>query len=107
MATDYYETITDIIDKGVTTKIHDDVNSYFDTKGAVYLIRESLDGKEKLVYAFSMEEPNSKFNISVGEYKVASNFNAPSDLTLKDGYLTFTSGNCSQWGCVLRLRKEV
>ena len=106
-ATDYYSTITDIIDKGVTTTIHDDVNSYFNTKGSVYLIRESLDGKDKLVYAFSMEEPNSKFNISVGDYKVMSSFNAPSDLMVKDGKLTFTSGNCSQWGCILRLRKEV
>ncbi len=106
-ATDYYSTITDIIDKGVTTKIHDDVNSYFNTKGSVYLIRESLDGKEKLVYAFAMEETKSKFNISVGDYKVMSSFNAPSDLMVKDGNLTFTSGNCSQWGCILRLRKEV
>ena len=105
-ATDYYSSITDIIANGVTTVIYDQVDSYFHTKGCVYLIRESLDGKEKLLYAFAIDEPNSRFDIEVGECMVVSAFNKPDNLSIKDGRVTFTSEDCSSWGCVLRLRNE-
>ena len=105
-ATEYYSTITDIISRGVTTVIHDEVSSYFKTKGGVYLIRESLDGKEKLVYAFAIEKPTMEFNIEVGDYSLESAFNKPNDLGIVDGRLTFTGGNCSQWGTVLRLKRN-
>ena len=105
-ATDYYATITDIIDKGVTTVIYDQVDSYFVTKGSVYLIRESLNGKEKLLYAFAMDEPNAEFNIEIGDCSLVSAFNKPADLTIKDGKITFTAKQCKQWGCVLRLRNN-
>ena len=106
VATDYYSSITDIIANGVTTVIYDKVDSYFNTKGCVYLIRESIDGKEKLVYAFAMDEPNSCFDIEVGECTVVSAFNKPNDLSIKSGKATFKSGDCPSWGCILRLRKN-
>lgn len=106
-ATSYYESITDIIANGKTTVIYDDVKSYLHTKGIVYLIRESLDGKEKLLYAFAIAKPCSKFCIEIGEFTIKSAFNAPVDLKMQEGKVCFTSDNCTQWGCVLRLQKKV
>ena len=105
-ATDYYSTINNIVFSGVTTVIQDDVKSYFDTEGSVYLIRESLDGQYKLIYAFAMNEPNSVFRIDTGDYVFDSAFNKPVDFVVENGRSTFTGGDCRQWGCVIKLRKK-
>lgn len=105
-ATAYYESITDILANGRTTVIYDEVRSYLRPKGNVYLIRESLDKTEKLLYAFSIGNPNGKFDVEIGDYALKTAFTAPKDLKISNGRITFTGEDHGQWGCVLRLQKK-
>ncbi|MBQ8885755.1 MAG: alpha-galactosidase [Clostridia bacterium] len=106
-ATEYYKTVSHIVASGRTTVIENgEIHSYFKPEGGVYLVRESLDKREKLVYAFSMDKPNCAFKIEVGSYSLKSAFNAPDNLSIENGVLTFTGGSVGRWGCVLHLTKK-
>lgn len=103
----FYEDIKHIIKDGTTTVIEDnEIKSYLKPVGSNYLIRESLDGNEKLVYAFAMDKPNAKFDIEVGDYAPVKVFNQPKDMQVKDGKLTFTGADCKMWGFVALLKKN-
>lgn len=105
-AVDYYRTLTPIIYEGVTSVIFDEATSYFNDKGCVYLIREAIDGGEKLVYAFAINKPNAEFNIEVGNYDLFTAYNRPHNLCFEMGFAKFNSENCNQWGCVLYLKRK-
>ncbi len=102
----FYRSIVPVIRDGVTTAIEDgDIGSYFDGRGRTYLIRESADGREKLVYAYAIEAPRARFEIEVGRCRIKDAFHAPADASVCDGVLRFTAGQCPLWGCVLRLEQ--
>ena len=102
----FYEDIKYIIKDGTTTVIEDsEIKSYLKPVGATYLVRESLDGKEKLVYAFAMDKPNAAFDIEVGGYTIAKAFNLPKDAKVENGKLRFTGGENAMWGTVVLMKK--
>ncbi len=106
-ATKFYRLLVPTIKSGKTTTIEDgEIISYLYPKGRTYLVRESFDGTEKIVYTFSVEAPNAAFEIDVGDYHVSSAYNAPCDLRVREGKLTFTAGACKQWGCVILMKKN-
>ena len=100
----FYNDITHIVKDGTTTVIEDsEIKSYLHTKGATYLIRESLDGKEKLLYAFAMDAPLREFKVEIGNYHVKKAFNFPTDAYLDGTTLCFSAKDCPMWGCVVWL----
>ena len=102
----FYRTIVPVIRDGVTTVIEDgEIGSYLNGHGRTYLVRESADGSQKVVYAYAIEAPQSVFDIDVGSYRVKSAFHAPSDLAMCNGILHFTSGQCALWGSVILLER--
>lgn len=102
----FYRSVSPVILDGTTTVIETgEIGSYLTPKGRVWLVRESLDKKEKLVYAYAIERPCAHFEIEVGGYFVKDAYHAPKDIAVKDGTLAFTGGNSSLWGCVIRLTR--
>lgn len=100
----FYNDITHIVKDGTTTVIEDsEIKSYLHTKGATYLIRESLDGKEKLLYAFAMDAPLREFKVEIGNYHVKKAFNLPKDAYIDGTTLCFSAKDCPMWGCVVWL----
>lgn len=103
-AVQYYQGIAHIILRGKTILIEDgEIGSYLNPVGAEYLVRESEDGKEKLIYAFSIKKADVDFKISVGNYAVKSMFNGPENLIEAEGTILFRSGSGPLWGSVLHL----
>lgn len=103
----FYRQITPIVKNGKTTVIEDrEIVSYLDPQGRVYLIRESLDGRKKLIYVYALNAPSSLFAINVGEFHVTETYHAAADLTVHNGILTLTSENCPLWGSVILLEKN-
>ncbi|MFQ7078064.1 MAG: hypothetical protein ACLRSW_09075 [Christensenellaceae bacterium] len=102
----FYRSVSPVILDGTTTVIETgEIGSYLTPKGRVWLVRESLDKKEKLVYAYAIERPCAHFEIEVGGYFVKDAYHAPKDIAVKDGTLVFTGENSSLWGCVIRLTR--
>ena len=104
---EFYDKIKGVIANGTTTCIYtDEMTSFLNPTGKTYLIRESADKTQKVVYAFAIESPNASFELNVGDYEIKNSFNAPEDLTVKNGKITFTADNCKMWGSVLHLIKK-
>lgn len=103
---EFYRSLTPTILDGTTIDIAtDEIGSYLMSKGRVWLVRESLDKKEKLVYAYAIEAPCARFEIKVGDYVVQDAYNMPKDMLVNNGKLVFTGANVPLWGCVIRLTK--
>lgn len=102
----FYRKIAHIIKNGTTTVIEDgEISSYLDPQGRTYLIRESFDSREKIVYTYAIKAPCSNFTVSVGDYRLKDAYHAAADLRIQEGVLTLTSENCSLWGSVMLLEK--
>lgn len=98
---EFYRSISPVILDGRTTVIQtEEIGSYLTPKGRVLLVRESLDGKEKIVYAYAIDQPCAPFEIEVGEYSVKDAYHAPQGLAVGNGKLTFTGGGTFPCGAV-------
>lgn len=102
----FYRTLVPVLREGKTTVIEDEVTSYLRPCGRVYLIRESLDGKQKLLYAYALATPRAKFDVEIGNYRIAGAYNPPSDLAIGEGRLRFSAADHPRWGCVVRLERS-
>lgn len=100
---DFYNGIKDILKNGETVEISDGgVTSYLHTAGSPYLVRKAPDGRT-LVYAFAINQPGREFEISCGNLKILSAFNAPENACVKNGVLKFTADKTDNFGCVFLL----
>ena len=104
---EFYEHIKPIIKKGTTTVIDTkQMTSFLAPKGTTHLIRESLDGSEKVVYAYAIDAPLASLEIEVGDYILKNSYNAPADLKVAGGKVYLTAGDCAMWGTVLHFVKK-
>ena len=104
---EFYEHIKPVIKKGTTTVIDTkQMTSFLAPKGTTHLIRESLDGSEKVVYAYAIDAPLASLEIEVGDYILKNSYNAPADLKIEGGKVYLTAGDCSMWGTVLHFVKK-
>ena len=102
----FYRSIAPVIREGETTLIDDgEINSYFKPHGRTALVRESLDKKQKLLYAFAVNTASREFEIEVGDFKVSDAYNLPSDFEIRDGMARFSAKESPLWGCVILLEK--
>ena len=102
----FYRGAVPIIRDGVTTAIEDgEITSYLNGRGRIWLVRESADKREKLVYAYAIGAPGAQFEIGIGggEWQILDSFHAPADMTVQNGTLKFSSNQCALWGCVIRI----
>ncbi len=105
-AVSFYRTVSPIVKEGKTVCIWDgEIVSYLDPVGRTYLVRESGDGKEKLVYAYAIRAPKAEFAINTGDFRVKAAYNRPEDVRIEDGVLKFTAKDCALWGCVLLMER--
>ena len=104
----FYEHLKPIIIDGKTILINDDeIKSYFNTKGAHYLVRESRDKNLVAVYLFSIDEPEREFNIPIsGDYEIDKVFNNSGVVDLKDGNLYIKTLPARMWGTCIILKKK-
>lgn len=103
----FYNKIKHVIASGTTTEIYtDEMTSFLKPQGKTHLIRESLNGEEKLIYAFAIDAPNAQFEFDVSDYCVKNTFNAPADFTHVGGKITFTAEDCQMWGTIIHLVKK-
>ncbi len=103
----FYEYIKPIIKNGTTTVINtDEITSFLTPQGKTYLIRESEDASEKVVYAYAIDASCSSFEIELGDYSIKNYYNLPDDFKVENGKLYFTSGDCKMWGTVLHFVKK-
>ena len=80
--------------------------SFLKPQGKTHLIRESLNGEEKIIYAFAIDAPNAKFEFDVSEYCVKNIFNAPADFAHVGGKIAFSAEDCQMWGTIIHLIKK-
>lgn len=103
----FYRSITHIIARGRTLYIDDgEIKSYLTPKGRTVLVRESLDGREKLLYAYAVDAPEKSFRVKIGNYRVKGGYNLPDGLRIDGGEITFAAKDCRMWGCVVHLVQE-
>ena len=82
------------------------LNPFLTPQGKTYLIRESEDASEKVVYAYAIDASRSSFEIELGDYSIKKYYNLPDDFKVENGKLYFTSGDCKMWGTVLHFVKK-
>ncbi len=105
-AVSFYRSAVPVIREGETVLIDDqEIDTYFKPKGRTALVRESLDKKRKLLYAFSIDAPLRDFEIEVGGYRVAEGYNLPSDFEIRNGIAKFSAKDCPLWGSVILLEQ--
>ncbi len=103
----FYRSISHIVARGRTTEIRDDeIKSYLNPVGRVTLCRQTLDGREKLMYAYAVGAPGAEFSEEIGSYRIEGGYNLPADIRIAEGKIAFTAKNCRMWGCVIYLVKE-